>query len=95
MPANVSVSGKTVTPQIVSAPAFLAIRFGVAGEAGRAHVVAVILPSGPVSIAVPAGGRASVRLPGLRPGSYPISVDGTTTAARLRVTSSSAGGGGA
>ncbi len=68
--------GKLVPPSI-SAPAFLAVALSVASGDGRQHHVLLKTPS-PHSLTVPAHGRASVLVPGLRAGQYQIEVDGTT-----------------
>ncbi|HUO74493.1 MAG TPA: hypothetical protein VMU39_27225 [Solirubrobacteraceae bacterium] len=77
MPATFVIRpGGTLAPPSVSAPAFLAVRLTVASGDGRAHHVVLKTPT-PHTLSVPAGGRASVLVPGLRAGQYPIEVDGS------------------
>lgn len=64
----------------MSAPGFFAIALTVISGDGRAHSVLVHTPK-PYSLRVPAHGRASVLIPGLRTGQYVIEVDGATRGA--------------
>jgi hypothetical protein len=66
----------------VSAPAFLAIRVTVASTGGSGYQVVLHTPT-PFTLAVPAGGKASVLIPGQRAGQYSIVVDGRTRGALL------------
>jgi hypothetical protein len=68
-----------VSPQTVSAPAFLAVSLTVVSSDGRRHEVAVHTPA-VRSLTVPAGGRASVLIGGLRTGSYGVDIDGAPRA---------------
>jgi hypothetical protein len=80
LPATFTVGpGDAVTPPSVSSPAFLAIQLTVISGDGKAHRVLLRTPT-PHSLAVPAGGRASIIIPGQRAGTYPLSVDGTDRA---------------
>ena len=67
----------------VSAPAFLAVRLTAVSADGQAHVVAVKLPGEQRRLSVPAHGRASVLIPGLRAGDYGVEVDGKARAMLL------------
>ena len=83
MPATFAVgSGGRLIPSTVSAPAFLAVRVTIASTDGAGHQVIVHTPT-PYTLEVPAGGRASVLIPGQRAGQYPIAVDGRTRGALL------------
>jgi hypothetical protein len=76
LPANFTVhSGGRLTPAALSAPAFLAVSLSVASGDQRLHRI-VVRTRPPHSLLVPAGGRASVLIAGLRPGRYAILVDG-------------------
>ena len=64
-----------LVPSSVSAPAFLAVQLTVASGDGKQHRVLLKTPT-PHSLTVPAHGRASLIVPGLRAGQYQIEVDG-------------------
>ena len=70
----VGTSGKLVPP-VISAPAFLAVQASFISHDGKAHTVLIKVPK-PRTLHVPAGGKASVLIPGLRAGRYPILIDG-------------------
>jgi hypothetical protein len=78
IPATLVVrpGGKLSPPQI-SIPARIAVQVTVISKDGRAHRVLVMTPTRE-PLSVPANGRASVLIPGLRTGRYPIELDGTT-----------------
>jgi hypothetical protein len=81
VPATFTIRpGGALDPPSVSAPGFFAIALTVISGDGRAHSVRVHAPK-PYSLAVPAHGRASVLIPGLRTGQYVIEVDGATRGA--------------
>ena len=72
-----------VSPPTVSAPAFLAVQLtGVSGD-GQTHTVVVELPGKRQTLSVPAHGRASVLLPGLKAGDYVVEIDGKPLAKLL------------
>ncbi len=77
----IDASGKLV-PSSVSSPAFLAVQVSVSDGDGRAHRIVIHTPT-PHTLLVPAGGRASVLIPGLRAGQYAVDVDGTSRGALL------------
>lgn len=68
-------SGGRLTPPTISVPAFIAVEITIASSDVRPHTVQVRTPV-PHTLRVPARGRAAVRIPGLRAGTYPITVDG-------------------
>lgn len=68
-----------VRPATVAVPAFFAIELGGVSRDGRAHEIAV----GSTTVAVPAGGRASARIEGLRAGRHPVTIDGRERAATI------------
>lgn len=69
VPATFEISGGRLLPYTISVPAFLAVQVTVASRDGRAHVL-TLQTSPPRRLSVPAGGRASLRIPGLRAGNY-------------------------
>ena len=73
-------TGGALVPSTISVPAAVPAQLTVVSRDGRAHTV--VLRS-PVShtLKVPAGGRASVLITGLRPGTYPLELDGTARGA--------------
>jgi hypothetical protein len=65
-------------------PAFLAIELTGVSKDGAAHTLT--LSAGKAySIAIPAGGRTSKVVPGLKPGTYVVALDGRISAASLKV----------
>ncbi len=81
VPATFTIaSGGQLSPPTISAPAFLAIQLTVVSHDGKAHQLRLRTPSAH-SLAVPAHGRASVLIPGLRVGHYPLEIDGAARAA--------------
>src|SRR5437588_677290 len=75
-PANFTISaGGKLSPPAITSPAFVAIELTFASGDGRGHRVVVRTPA-PQTLLVPAGGRKSVKIAGLRQGSYPIAIDG-------------------
>lgn len=71
VPATFEISGGRLLPHTISVPAFLAVQVTVASRDGRAHVL-TLQTSPPRRLSVPAGGRASLRIPGLRAGNYQL-----------------------
>jgi hypothetical protein len=69
----------SVSPQSVSAPAFLAVSLTVVSRDGRRHQIVVHTPKSR-SLTVSANAPASVLIGGLRAGSYGVDVDGTPRA---------------
>jgi hypothetical protein len=70
-------SGGKLNPPVITIPAFLAVQLTVASGDGRPHRVVLRTPS-PHALSVPARGRASIRIGGLRARHYDIEVDGST-----------------
>ena len=66
--------GRLVPPQI-GVPGGLPVQLTVTSADGAAHHVVLQSPS-PTMLSVPAGGRASTRITGLKKGHYKITVDG-------------------
>jgi hypothetical protein len=84
VPAVYSVSKGVVTPAEVKVPAYLSIELTGISKDGAAHTI-VLSAGADYGVAIPAGGRAKKTLPGLRPGTYTVVLDGVQTAARLKV----------
>ncbi len=73
-------AGGRLSPPSVSAPAFLAVQLTIVSRDSRSHQVLLRTPT-QHSLAVPAHGHASVLIPGLRAGHYPLELDGTARGA--------------
>lgn len=71
-----TIRASGVSPATVSAPAFLAVEVTVISADGQPHTVIVQLPGSRRILRVPAHGRASVLLPGLKAGDYNVEIDG-------------------
>ena len=67
-------AGGKLNPPVVTVPAFLAVQLSIASGDGISHTV--LLKTPPHTLAVPAHGRKSILVPGLRAGTYQIDVDG-------------------
>jgi hypothetical protein len=72
-----TIRGRALSPPALTVPAFVAVGLTIASGDGHSHQVVIRTPSAR-TVAVPAGGHATVRLPGTRAGTYPVSVDGHT-----------------
>jgi hypothetical protein len=84
VPATFSVSNGVVTPAEVKVPAYLSIELEGISKDGAAHTL-VLSAGADYGLNIPAGGRTKKTLPGLRPGTYTVVLDGVQTAARLKV----------
>lgn len=73
-------SGGHLTPPTISVPAFIAVEITIASSDSAPHTVQVRTPV-PHTLRVSGHGRAAVRIPGLRAGTYPVAVDGATRGA--------------
>ncbi len=83
VPATFTIRpGGRLDPSTVSSPAFLAVRLTIVAADGRAHKILLKAPQ-PHALSVPAGGRASVLIAGMRAGRYPLLVDGSPRGALL------------
>ena len=85
VPAVFKVAGTAVTPEEVEVPAFLSIELTGASDDGAAHTLTLSVGKAHHTLAIPAGGRASKIVSGLKEGEYAITVDGRRSAARLKV----------
>jgi hypothetical protein len=75
VPATFTVVAGRLEPPTITVPPFLAVEVTVLAADGRAHRLTVRTPA-PHTLTVAAGGRAAVRIPGLRAGSYAVELDG-------------------
>jgi hypothetical protein len=75
-------AGGKLDPSSVSAPAFLAVQLTVSSGDGHLHQVVLRTPT-PHTLTVPANGRASIRVRGMRAGQYQLEVDGAARGALL------------
>lgn len=73
--AFVVVSGGRLTPATIGVPPFLAVEVSLQSADGRAHRLVLRTPT-PHALAVAAGGRVGIRIPGLRAGRYAVLLDG-------------------
>ncbi|MDO8185952.1 hypothetical protein Q5424_05680 [Conexibacter sp. JD483] len=74
VPATFVIRSGRLTPPTISVPPRLAIELTLRGD-DAAHVLVLRAPQ-PRTLRVAAGGQASLRMPGLRAGSYDITLDG-------------------
>jgi hypothetical protein len=76
VPATFTIHrGGSLRPPRVTVPAFIAVQLTIASVDRRSDRVVLLLPR-PRALTVAPGGRASVRLPGLKAGDYVIAVNG-------------------
>jgi len=61
-----------LTPVSITVPPFLAVELSLRARDGRAHTLSVHGQT----LRVAGGGRVAVRIPGLRAGTYPVTLDG-------------------
>jgi len=66
--------GGALNPASVASPAFVRIRLTMVSRDGERHSVVLRTPTVHL-LSVPAGGSASITIPGLRAGRYPLEVD--------------------
>lgn len=69
------LGGGELTPRAVTVPPFLAVEVSVANPDSAQHVVVVKTPR-PQTLRLPGGASRAVRMPGLRAGTYAITLDG-------------------
>ncbi len=81
VPASfVVTAGCTLDPPEITVPPFIAVEVSVRADDGRAHRVELRTPA-PQTLDVAAGGRAAIRIPGLRAGRYAVVLDGSEAGA--------------
>lgn len=83
-PADFRV-GAGLEPSRITVAAFLTVELAATSTDGRAHTLRLTTPAGPVTLNVPAGGRATVDVPGMPEGEYAITLDGRSGAGTLVV----------
>ena len=77
LPATFTIlPGGSLSPATITAPAHIPVALTVISGDGRSHRVLVRTPVQYV-LTVPAHGRGSILLTGLKAGRYPLDVDGT------------------
>jgi hypothetical protein len=83
LPATFTVTaGGALSPPTVTAPAHIPVLLTVVSGDGRAHR-AVLRTAASHELMVPAHGRASVLLRGLKNGRYALDIDGTAKGALI------------
>ncbi len=75
-PAAFTIKGGKLVPPGITVPPFIAIHVTVVGTDGAAHKLVLQVPPAARTLTIPPHGRASLRLAGLRAGSYGITLDG-------------------
>lgn len=76
VPAAFAVANGRLTPPTITVPPFLAVEISLTARDGKPHRLVVRTPT-PHTLRVPAaGGRAAIRIPGLRAGHYAVLLDG-------------------
>jgi hypothetical protein len=78
VPATFSLDGGRLAPPVVSVPAFLTVRVSVVGHDERAHRVTAQTDHGARTFEVPPGGSGGVTVPGMKRGTYRVTVDGAS-----------------
>jgi hypothetical protein len=76
VPASFTVRpGGRLAPPTITVPPFLAVEISIRSQDGRSHRL-VLRTTPPHALQVGPGGRAAVRIAGLRAGRYPVALDG-------------------
>lgn len=75
VPASFVVTGGRLRPPTITVPPFLAVEVSVRADDGKPHRLVLRTPT-PHVLDVKAGGRAAVRIAGLRAGRYRVTLDG-------------------
>lgn len=76
VPATFTVTADgRLRPPTITVPPFLAVELSLAAQDGRPHTL-VLQTAPPHALRVAADGRTAVRIPGLRAGRYPVTLDG-------------------
>jgi hypothetical protein len=76
MPASFVVRHGRLTPPGISGPAGIPIDVTVISQDGKAHTLLLEVPPKPRRLSVAPGGKAALRIAGLRAGAYGIELDG-------------------
>jgi hypothetical protein len=76
VPASfVVASSGRLTPPTITVPPFLAVEISIRSDDGKPHRFVLRTPT-PHALRVATGERAALRIPGLRAGRYPVTLDG-------------------
>jgi hypothetical protein len=75
MPANFVVRGGKLLPPGITGPAGIPIDVTLLNKDGKAHTLLVEVPPKPRKLTVGPGGKATMRIGGLRAGAYGIALD--------------------
>jgi hypothetical protein len=74
VPVTLTADGGSLSPTVVTIPAFLAIELRVSAKGGAEQLTISVPGGGTLSVA--AGQTATKRLAGLKPGDYPVTTAG-------------------
>jgi hypothetical protein len=85
VPATFTLNGGRLSPSTISVPAFLTVRLAVVGHDEHAHRVVAQTDHGPRTLRVPPGASGAITIPGMRRGTYRVSVDGGQAVGKLVV----------
>jgi hypothetical protein len=85
VPAVYTFAGGGLSPSVVSVPAFLTVELTLVSADGHAHRATIATDHGTRTLSVAAGARSSLRLTGLKRGTYAVSADGGAKTAKLVV----------
>lgn len=75
VPAAFEAAGGRLKPPTITVPPLLAVELSLQSGDGQPHRLTLRTPT-PHTLAVAAGKRAAIRIPGLRAGRYPVLLDG-------------------
>jgi hypothetical protein len=76
MPADFVVRGGKLVPAGISGPSGIPVDVSVVSADGKAHKLLIEVPPKPRTLSVAPGGKATLRIPGLKAGAYGIELDG-------------------
>jgi hypothetical protein len=85
VPATFTLDAGRLRPATISVPAFLTVRLAVVGHDERSHQVVAQTDHGPRTLRVPPGASGAITIPGMRRGTYGVSVDGGRAVGKLVV----------
>jgi Cupredoxin-like domain len=85
VPATFTLRDGRLSPATISVPAFLTVRLAVVGHDERSHEVVAQTDHGPRTLRVPPGASGAITIPGMRRGTYRVSVDGGREVGKLVV----------
>jgi hypothetical protein len=76
MPADFVVRGGKLVPAGISGPSGIPVDVSVVSGDGKAHTLLIEVPPKPRTLSVAPGGKATLRIQGLKAGAYGIELDG-------------------